>query len=197
MGTLVPTTLPRSSIRHTIFIPYFLCRCTLLGNGRYKSNWQHPLRSRLLFPYKALRDIFVYCGLLLYHWWSAHALDNTINNQIRWCCSISLWIQPIYCPAHCNNQERIQISEENSISDYFAGYQPQQSLYCVLQQKASRRQRLQMCPGTLYQKTFKNHLSPFKYRSGLQSCFTDIIIHTTQLIQSTFFEGLFAMPQNP
>ena len=67
----------------------------------------------------------------------------------------------------------------------------------TLQQKASRRQRLQMCPGTLYQKTFKNHLSPFKYRSGLQSCFADIIIHTTQLIQSTFFEGLFAMPQNP
>ena len=57
--------------------------------------------------------------------------------------------------------------------------------------------RLQMCPRTLYQKTFKNHLSPFKYRSGLQSCFTDIIIHTTQLIQSTFFESLFAMPQNP
>ena len=56
----------------------FLCRCTHLGNGRYKLNWKHPLRSWLLFPYKALRDIFVYCGLLLYHWWSAHALDNTI-----------------------------------------------------------------------------------------------------------------------
>lgn len=59
------------------------------------------------------------------------------------------------------------ISEENSISDYFAGYQPQQGLYCVLQQKANRRQRLQMCPGSLYQKTFKNHLSSFKYRTDI------------------------------
>ena len=110
------------------------------------------------------------------------------NNQIRWCCSISLWIQPVYCPTHCNNQERIQISEENSISDYFAGYQPQQGFYCVLQQKANRRQRLQMCPGSLYQKTFKNHLSSFKYRTDIRSRFTDITIHTTYLINSAFFE---------
>ena len=62
-GALVLTTLPRSSIRHTISIPYFCADATLLGNGRYKSNWKLPLRSRLLYPYKSLREIFVDCGL--------------------------------------------------------------------------------------------------------------------------------------
>ena len=47
----------------------FLCKCTLLGNGRYKSNWQHPLRSQPLLPYKALRDIFAWGGLLLIAAW--------------------------------------------------------------------------------------------------------------------------------
>lgn len=63
----------------------FLCRCTLLGNGRYKSNYRHPLRSRPLFPYKSLRDIFVHCSLPLYDWCAAHSLDYSFKIKLlRW-----------------------------------------------------------------------------------------------------------------
>jgi transposase len=64
-------------------------------------------------------------------------------------------------------KKRFKVSKKNAVSDNFAGYHSQQCLYCLLQQKVSRRQRTQMCSRALYQKTFKNHLSPFKYRAGL------------------------------
>ena len=37
------------------------------------------------------------------------------------------------------NQESFQVSAKNAVSDYFAGYQSQQDLHCLLQQKVSRR----------------------------------------------------------
>lgn len=42
------------------------------------------------------------------------------------------------------------IFEKNAVSDYLAGYQSQQGLHFLLQEKVSRRQRAQMCSGALY-----------------------------------------------
>lgn len=98
------------------------------------------------------------------------------NHQICRCRPISLWIQSVYRSAYCNYQERFPVSEKNAVSDYLAGYQSQQSLHCLLRQKVSRRQKSQMCSRSLYQKTFKSHLSSFKYRTEFWSCVTDIVI---------------------
>ena len=37
----------------------FLCKCTLLGNGRYKSNRQHPLRSTMLRCQTQLSEVLL------------------------------------------------------------------------------------------------------------------------------------------
>ena len=76
-GRTYPYNTPKVVYSSHYIHSLFLCKCTFLGNSQYKSNWQHPLRSCPLIPCKALCDIFVHCSVLLYDWWSSHALDDS------------------------------------------------------------------------------------------------------------------------